>query len=115
VEEALHSSRGAMDEAEREADSDRVQIMSMHTAKGLTAEAVIIASCDDQLIPGETDSKREMDDQRRLLYVSLTRAKHFLFVTYARLRRGRQSHGLGVSQKRTFTRFLRDYLPPNSP
>ena len=115
VEEALHSSRGAMDEAEREADSDRVQIMSMHTAKGLTAEAVIIASCDDQLIPGDTDSKRDMDDQRRLLYVSLTRAKHFLFVTFARLRSGRQSHGLGVSEKRTYTRFLRDYLPPESP
>jgi DNA helicase II / ATP-dependent DNA helicase PcrA len=115
VEEALHSSRGALDETEREADSDRVQIMSMHAAKGLTAEAVIIASCDDQLIPGDTDSKREMDDQRRLLYVSLTRARHFLFVTYARLRRGRQSHGLGVSERRTYTRFLRDYLSPRSP
>ena len=114
VEEALHSSRGAMDEAERESSSDRVQIMSMHTAKGLTAEAVIVASCDDQLIPGQTESKRETDDQRRLLYVSLTRAKHFLFVTYARLRRGRQSHGLGVSEKRTYTRFLRDYLPPEA-
>jgi DNA helicase II / ATP-dependent DNA helicase PcrA len=112
VEAALHSSRGAMDEAERTADPDRIQIMTMHTAKGLTADAVIVAACDDQLVPGDTEDRRELDDQRRLLYVSLTRARHFLFVTYARRRAGQQSHVLQVSEGRDYTRFLRDYLPP---
>jgi DNA helicase-2/ATP-dependent DNA helicase PcrA len=114
IEAALHSSRGAMDEAERTADPDRIQIMTMHTAKGLTADAVIVAACDDQLIPGDTDDRRELDDQRRLLYVSLTRAKHFLFVTYAKRRAGQQSHVLQVPENREYTRFLRDYLSPNA-
>lgn len=114
VEAALHSSRGAMDEGERAGDADRVQIMTMHSAKGLTAEAVIVAACDDELVPGTTESRRELDDERRLLYVSLTRAKHFLFVTYARRRAGRQSHMMGVSEDRTYTSFLRDFLPPTA-
>jgi len=114
VETALHSSRGSLDEAERDADPDSVQIMSMHAAKGLTAEAVIVAACDDELMPGETESKRQLDDERRLLYVSLTRAKHFLFVTFARRRLGRQSHMMGVPEDRTYTRFLQDYLPPTA-
>jgi DNA helicase II / ATP-dependent DNA helicase PcrA len=112
IETALHSSRGAMDEAEKAGDPNRVQIMSMHAAKGLTADAVIIAACDDDLMPGETENRRELDDQRRLLYVSLTRARHHLFITYARTRAGRQSHMLGVPETRTFTRFLRDYMQP---
>ncbi|MEZ5099397.1 MAG: ATP-dependent helicase [Thermoleophilia bacterium] len=112
LETALHSSRGAMDEAERAGDPERVQIMSMHSAKGLTSDAVIVAACEDELIPGETSDRRELDDQRRLLYVSLTRARHFLFVTYARRRPGRQSHLLQVPVARTYTTFLRDYLPP---
>lgn len=114
VESALHSSRGSMDEAERSEDDDSIQIMSMHSAKGLTADAVIVASCDDQLIPGATSNRRELDDERRLLYVSLTRARHFLFVTLARRRAGRQSHMLSVPEARTYTRFLRDFLPPTA-
>ena len=88
--------------------------MSMHAAKGLTAEAVIVAACDDQLMPGQTESKRQLDDERRLLYVSLTRAKHFLFVTFARKRLGRQSYMMGVAEDRSYTRFLQDYLPPTA-
>jgi superfamily I DNA/RNA helicase len=112
VESALHSSRGSMDEAERTGDPDRVQIMTMHSAKGLTSSAVIVAACEEELIPGETENRRELDDQRRLLYVSLTRAMHFLFVTYARRRPGRQSHLLQVPVPRNYTTFLRDYLTP---
>jgi DNA helicase II / ATP-dependent DNA helicase PcrA len=114
IEGALHGSRGALDESERAGDPDRVQIMSMHSAKGLTANAVIIAACDDELMPGETQNRRELDDQRRLLYVSLTRAEHHLFVTFARRRAGRQSHMLGVPEARTLTRFLRDYMQPTA-
>lgn len=114
VEEALHGSRSGYDEDEREGALDRVQIMSMHTAKGLTADAVIVAACEDELIPGEPENERELDDQRRLLYVSLTRAKHYLFVTMARERHGVQSHRLQVPVRRRFTQFLRDYLTLNS-
>jgi DNA helicase-2/ATP-dependent DNA helicase PcrA len=116
VEEALHSSRGTFDEEQREGDPDRIQIMSMHTAKGLTADAVIVAACDDEQMPGPTANRRELDDQRRLLYVSLTRARKYLFVTFARRRAGRQTKQLGADfpERRTYTRFLRDYLPPTA-
>ena len=113
VEAALHTSRGRTDEEERTGDRDRVQIMSMHSAKGLTADAVIVAACEEELIPGETEDRRDLDDQRRLLYVSLTRARHYLLVTYARSRPGQQSHLLQVATARTYTSFLRDYLAPN--
>lgn len=112
IELALHSSRGRMDEAERTGDRDRVQIMTMHSAKGLTADAVIVAACEDELIPGVTEDRRELDDQRRLLYVSLTRARHYLLVTYARRRPGRQTHLVNAPVDRTYTSFLRDYLRP---
>jgi DNA helicase II / ATP-dependent DNA helicase PcrA len=110
IEESLHSTRGGWDDEEREEAEQRVQIMTMHTAKGLTADAVIVAACDDELVPGKTENQRELDDQRRLLYVSLTRPRHFLAITFARERRGQQSHRLQVSERRRFTRFLRDYV-----
>jgi DNA helicase-2/ATP-dependent DNA helicase PcrA len=112
VADALLSSRGAMDEVERTGDEERVQLMTMHSAKGLTADAVIVASCDDELVPGDTEDRRDLDDQRRLLYVSLTRARHFLYVTYARRRGPWESNLLQLPQNRQYTRFLRDYLPP---
>jgi superfamily I DNA/RNA helicase len=84
--------------------------MTMHSAKGLTAEAVIVAACEDELIPGAGLTQREFDDQRRLLYVSLTRAQHHLFVTFAARRVGQQSHRLQVPPQRTLTQFLRDYV-----
>lgn len=91
---------------------DSVRIMSMHAAKGLTATAVIVAACEDELIPGADNARRAVDDQRRLLYVSLTRARKYLFVTYAAYRPGQQSHRLQVPPARTYTRFLRDFLSP---
>jgi DNA helicase-2/ATP-dependent DNA helicase PcrA len=102
-----------MEGVTEEPEADRVRIMTMHSAKGLTADAVIVAACDDELIPGTPEDERELDEQRRLLYVSLTRARHYLYVTYAVRRMGRQSHMLGLSEARTFTQFLRDYLTPD--
>ena len=90
----------------------------MHTAKGLTADAVIVAACEDELIPGWPDDQRELEDERRLLYVSLTRARRFLYATFARERWGQQSRKLRSPTpnltRRTYTRFLRDYLPPRA-
>jgi DNA helicase-2/ATP-dependent DNA helicase PcrA len=116
IEEALHSVRGSWDQDERDGEEDKIQIMSMHTAKGLTADAVIVAACENELIPGWPEDQHGYDDERRLLYVSLTRARNFLFVTFARRRYGQQSHRLQSPDRnrtqRTYTRFLVDYLPP---
>lgn len=90
-----------------------VRIMSMHQAKGLTAKAVFIVAAEEEYTPGRGD----IDEERRLFYVSLTRAKHFLFITYCNDRQYNQMH-TGYLQtpttKRNLTRYLRD-LPTIKP
>ena len=87
-----------------------VNMLTMHKAKGLSARAVIVMACEDEYLPGRQQSAEEEADERRLLYVSLTRAKESLFVTYAQKRTGRQQHTGRDSGKatRTLTRYLRD-------
>jgi len=86
---------------------DKISILSMHLAKGLTAKAVIVVAAEDQYIPGRATGI-EIDDERRLMYVSLTRAKHHLFVTYCDNRTGEQRHtGRDSGQiARSLSRFL---------
>ena len=62
--------------------------MTMHAAKGLEFPAVFIAGCEETWIP-YSSAKRPSDreEERRLFYVALTRAKHHLFLTKANRRR----------------------------
>jgi DNA helicase-2/ATP-dependent DNA helicase PcrA len=64
-----------------------VNIMTAHKAKGLDTCVVIIAAAEEELFPG----RGQRDEERRLFYVSLTRAKHALFVTHAVQRYGQQA------------------------
>lgn len=97
------------EDIEQELEQGKVNILTMHRAKGLTAEAVIVAAAEDEYIPGRAQGDA-VDDERRLLYVSLTRARHHLFVTYCDRRTGAQRHTGRSSgcENRTLTRFLRD-------
>jgi len=109
LKELVRATEVASDDIEQEIEQGRVNILSMHRAKGLTAEAVIIAAAEDQYIPGRAQGDA-IDDERRLLYVSLTRAKHHLFVTYCDRRTGPQRHtgrnrGLAT---RSLSQFLVD-------
>jgi len=90
-------------------EESHIKIISMHRAKGLTSKAVIVAAAEDQYIPGRAQGE-EIDEERRLMYVSLTRAKHHLFVTYCTKRTGQQQHyGRNAGQRvRTLSRFLKD-------
>src|SRR5690554_2191213 len=101
-------------ESEQEIQKGKVNILTMHKAKGLTAEAVIVVGAEDQYIPGRQTGENE-GDERRLLYVSLTRAKHMLFITYCQERFGQQRRcgREGDTSRRELTRFLRDsYIKP---
>jgi len=92
-------------------DAEKVRIMTMHQAKGLTSPVVIIAVAEDEYIPGKATGL-EVDDERRLLYVSLTRAKNHLYITHCNRRGAAQRHtGRNAGTlKRTLTRFLWDIL-----
>ena len=103
----------AEDEAVIEPSS--VNILSMHKAKGLGSHTVFIAAAEDEYIPGRADTQEKRDEERRLLYVSISRAKEQLFITYCGRRTDRQLHTGRTSgqAKRTLTRFLRNsYLKP---
>jgi DNA helicase II / ATP-dependent DNA helicase PcrA len=89
------------------AESDSVRIMTMGGAKGLTVRAAVVGALEDQIIPRQ---EPPLDEERRLLYVALTRAKEYVFGTWARRRTGptaRVGGGQAIT-RRTLTRFLRD-------
>ena len=91
-------------------EEGKVHIMTMHKAKGLTAEAVIIPACEDEYIPGRNTDTEAQKEEMRLLYVSLTRAKHYLYITYCNRRTDSQCHTGSNSghYQRTLSRFLQD-------
>jgi superfamily I DNA/RNA helicase len=89
------------------AESAGVRILTMAGAKGLTVRAAIVAALEDQIIPRQ---EPPLDEERRLLYVALTRAREYVFGTWARRRTGptaRVGGGAAVVH-RSLTRFLRD-------
>lgn len=67
------------------ARSGGVRIMGMGRAKGLTVQATIVAAVEDNVIPRP---EADLAEERRLLYVAMTRARSYLYVTWARRRRG---------------------------
>ncbi|MFH1437766.1 MAG: UvrD-helicase domain-containing protein [Pseudomonadota bacterium] len=67
-----------------------VKILTMHSAKGLEFDTVFVAGCDDAVVPwsfGSRDGERDEQEELRLLYVAMTRAREHLLVTHARSRR----------------------------
>jgi len=105
----LPTIESASEAIEQDLVPDSVNMLTMHKAKGLSAGAVIVMAAEDETIPGRQENEPALGDERRLLYVSLTRAKHKLFVTYCNKRLGQQAM-LGRHsgrKRRTLTRFLR--------
>ena len=88
-------------------DSDAVTLLTAHSAKGLEFGVVILVGLEEELFPHvrSYDEPAQMDEERRLAYVALTRAKDRLFLTYTRHRSG---WGAPV---RFPSRFLQD-IPP---
>ncbi|MFQ5641758.1 MAG: UvrD-helicase domain-containing protein [bacterium] len=65
----------------------RVRIMTLHGAKGLEADVVVVAGIADQIIPGiapkdPEEAEKAREEQRRLLYVSVTRARQELVISW---------------------------------
>ena len=98
---------------EQETKENAVNILTMHQAKGLSFDVCFIVGAEDEYIPGRNTGDKE-GDERRLLYVSMTRARHKLFISYCNKRIGQQRHSGSNSgtEKRTLTRFLRDSKIP---
>ncbi len=63
--------------------SERITLMTLHRAKGLEFPVVFIAGCEQNILPSDT---ADPEEERRLFYVGITRAKNRLFLSYAQKR-----------------------------
>lgn len=99
----------ALESGERQAEAGvaAIQLMTVHSAKGLEFDAVFITGLEEGLFPHENSllTDEGCDEERRLMYVAITRARHRLFLTYAknRMLHGRTRFGIA-------SRFI-DELP----
>ena len=77
------STRAPLSNAEPQ--EPRVKIMTLHSAKGIEADNVIIAGIAEQFMPGRNTDSEERREQTRLLYVAITRARDSLIISWPRL------------------------------
>ena len=72
-----------------EEGEDAVTLMTVHSAKGLEFDAVVVAGLEERIFPhaNSMDDEERLEEERRLFYVALTRARHRVFLTLARQRR----------------------------
>ena len=86
-------------------ETRKVSLMTVHSAKGLEFPTVFVVGLEENIFPSplSTNSLRELEEERRLLYVAITRAEKHCYLTYAksRWRYGRMEFG-------SPSRFLRD-------
>lgn len=76
------------DADKNDADKEKVSLMTIHSAKGLEFSAVCIVGLEEEIFPGHQAffDSREIEEERRLFYVALTRAKEYCYISYARFR-----------------------------
>jgi DNA helicase-2/ATP-dependent DNA helicase PcrA len=86
-------------------DSDVVKLMTIHAAKGLEFPVVFTVGLEEGLFPSgmSINSREELEEERRLFYVAVTRAKSRLFLTYANSR-----YRFGQLQQNEASRFLEE-------
>ena len=106
-----------LDHAALVSDSDgideqaRINLLTMHNAKGLEFPSVYVVGLEDGLFPHSRslESESQMEEERRLCYVAMTRAERRLTLSWARFRR---KFGGGPSEPTIRSRFLRE-VPAN--
>lgn len=76
------------DADQKDADADTVKLMTIHAAKGLEFGCVFACGLEEMLFPSgmSINTREELEEERRLFYVVITRAKKELWITYANTR-----------------------------
>ncbi len=76
------------DRDEQESDEPKVTLMTIHLAKGLEFPVVFVVGLEDSLFPSmmAMNSRSDLEEERRLFYVALTRAEQRAYLTHARVR-----------------------------
>ncbi len=92
------------DQDEFDEDQPKISLMTIHAAKGLEFDTVFVMGLEDGVFPNQrslNDNPNAVEEERRLFYVAVTRARKRLFLTYARRR---QTFGTTTSNPKS--RFL---------
>ncbi|HBB72218.1 MAG TPA: ATP-dependent DNA helicase PcrA [Ruminococcus sp.] len=93
-------------EADRDSsEEDRVTLLTIHSAKGLEFTNVFVTGLEEGIFPGtrSQDSEEDMEEERRLAYVALTRAKKQIYLTSAS-----QRILFGQTQRNITSRFIKE-------
>jgi len=101
---------------EKEEDRNKVSIMTIHSAKGLEFKHLVIAGVEEELFPSQMsiDNPKDLEEERRLFYVALTRAEKTALISYAALR-----YKWGIQNACSPSRFIKEIdtkyleLPPD--
>ncbi len=86
-----------------EEEGEGVTLITMHNTKGLEFDRVFVVGLEDELIPGQGVEDGNLEEERRIFYVAITRARKYLYLSYALSR-----FQWGRSQIETPSRFLKD-------
>ena len=91
-----------------EESEDTVTLMTLHSAKGLEFPAVFLVGLEEGVFPGykSIGEPKELEEERRLCYVGITRAKQYLFLTFSK-----QRTVFGSTSCNPVSRFLKE-IPP---
>jgi DNA helicase-2/ATP-dependent DNA helicase PcrA len=104
---ALLTNVEAEDDQPGKSDDEQIRLSTIHQAKGLEFDAVFVIMLCDGLFPSERslDSEEGEEEERRLFYVAVTRAKTELYLSYPLIRVG---YGTGGATMQQPSRFLRE-------
>jgi DNA helicase II / ATP-dependent DNA helicase PcrA len=96
------------DADQKDVNADTVKLMTIHAAKGLEFPMVFVCGLEEMLFPNgiSVNTREELEEERRLFYVAITRAKHKLVLTYANSR-----YRFGTLVQNEPSRFI-DEMPP---
>jgi DNA helicase-2/ATP-dependent DNA helicase PcrA len=95
-------------DTDKDENASRVTMMTIHSAKGLEFKNVFVVGLEEDLFPSERtqNNPKEIEEERRLFYVAITRAEENVMLTYANNR-----FRNGQSDMRSPSRFLNDIDP----
>ena len=127
AETLLDAVRTRISQPELPRDVDYIRVMSLHKSKGLTADLVVVTGCIEKLLPridrkaSPGEQAAELEEQRRLFYVALTRSRHTLILSSVTKFPRREGHRLGMTGRgdqytvRTLTSRFIDELGSTRP
>lgn len=91
-------------------ENNAVTLMTLHSAKGLEFPVIVITGLEDGLFPiiRSLENNEDLEEERRLFYVGMTRAKDRLFLLWAKQRFSFQNSDYGMAYKNIPSRFLKE-------